>query len=267
MPHTDSGILETKLPVATPGSLGEVPFELQLLARAKNYQNWVSRTIHPYLGNRILEVGAGTGNMSQWLPVRDRLILSEADPALFAMLKDFAPAEMKTDPKVTLSRWRMGAQSLNEMVHENLDTIVSFNVLEHVEDDRQALQELVSLLEASQASGPRRLVTFVPAHQWAYGEMDKRFGHYRRYSASSFRKLAKGVAPAATLSMRYFNAVGLLGWVLTGRILRQDVIHPTSMATFERLTPWLAPFDDWIHRRLHLPFGQSLLTVLEWPER
>jgi SAM-dependent methyltransferase len=246
-------------------SLVEIPFELQLLAHARNYQYWVSRTIQPFLGKRILEVGAGTGNMSQWLPIRERLILTEADPTLFQLLTELAPAEMKANPQVTFSRWRMTESGPGEMEKENLDTIVSFNVLEHVEDDAKALQELASLLRNSRSTGPRRLVTFVPAHQWAFGAMDHKFGHYRRYSARSFRNLARKVAPEAKLTTRYFNLVGLMGWVLTGRILRQSVIHPSSMAIFEKLSPWISPLDDFLHSRLRFPMGQSLLTVLEWP--
>lgn len=247
-------------------ALTEIPFELQLLAHARNYQHWVSRTIQPFLGKRILEVGAGTGNMSQWLPVRDRLILTEADPTLFQLLNELAPAGLKADPRVTFSRWKMAEDGSAEMKKENLDTIVSFNVLEHVEDDVRALHELTALLRQSRTNGPKRLITFVPAHQWAFGAMDQRFGHYRRYSARQFRRLAKQVAPEAQVTTRYFNLIGLFGWFVTGRILRQAVIHPSSMAIFEKLSPWIAPVDDWLHQTLRFPFGQSLLTVLEWPE-
>lgn len=262
---TEADSKSTLIPDVASVSAAEVPFELQLLARARNYQHWVSRTIAPYLGMRVLEVGAGTGNMSQWLPVRDRLILSEADPTLFALLKEYAPEAMKRDPRVTFSRWRMADESSGEMQRENLDTIVSFNVLEHVENDYLALRELAALLRNSRAAGPRRLVTFVPAHDWAYGEMDHRFGHYRRYSARTFKRLAHNVAPEAKLHLQYFNVVGLLGWFVMGRLLRQSVIHPNSMVTFEKISPWIAPIDDWLHRVLRFPLGQSLLAVLEWP--
>jgi 16S rRNA A1518/A1519 N6-dimethyltransferase RsmA/KsgA/DIM1 with predicted DNA glycosylase/AP lyase activity len=56
-----------------------LPFELEILKDATNYQKWAAQAILPYLGERILEVGSGIGNMSQWLPVRQKLVLSETE--------------------------------------------------------------------------------------------------------------------------------------------------------------------------------------------
>ena len=65
----------------------DLHFELDLLARAYNYQRWVFDTIEPFLGNRILELGAGIGNMSKWLPIREKLILTEYDLEFLKLLK------------------------------------------------------------------------------------------------------------------------------------------------------------------------------------
>ena len=43
----------------------ELSFELESLSLAVNYQKLVYETIEPYLGNSIIEVGAGIGNISQ----------------------------------------------------------------------------------------------------------------------------------------------------------------------------------------------------------
>lgn len=56
-----------------------LPFELEALSRAKRYQQWVADAVQPLMGKRILELGSGLGNMSQWLPVRERLVLTETD--------------------------------------------------------------------------------------------------------------------------------------------------------------------------------------------
>ena len=54
-----------------------IPFELESLREAINYQRWIVDMISPFLGNSILEIGAGIGNISRWLPVRQRLVLCE----------------------------------------------------------------------------------------------------------------------------------------------------------------------------------------------
>lgn len=147
---------------------------------------------------------------------------------------------------------------------ENFDTIVSFNVLEHIEDDIAAVKGLSEILKKSQAPGPKRLVTFVPAHQWAYGGMDQTFQHFRRYSAYHIKEIAAQAAPDAQLEYRYFNLIGLVGWIVNGRLLGKKEIGLGAIDTFEAICPYVRDLDDWIHRFLGLPLGQSVLFTLTW---
>jgi len=241
-----------------------LPFELRALSGASNYQGWIYRSIAPYLGNRILEIGSGIGNMSQWLPIRERLILTETDPQLVQILKTSFSEKVSAGKPVSVHQIDIIRDELEFVRQENLDTIISFNVLEHIEDDSVALTRLCDLLRNSKASGPKRLVSFVPAHQWAYGSLDRVFGHYRRYSSRALNRLHRRVAPEAKYSSRYFNGFGLVGWMINGQVLRQQEIGMGSIATFEKLCPILAPIDDFIHRRLRIPLGQSLISVWEW---
>jgi SAM-dependent methyltransferase len=141
-----------------------VPFELEALSRGRQYQRWLADTVIPHLGNRILEVGAGIGNLSQWLPMRERLILTEADESLLPRLRSTLEGKYEMPPfpeirQVDLSEpWEEGFAS------DDIDTIVSFNVLEHVEDDAQAVKRQLGLLQRSRAPGPKRWIAVVPAH-------------------------------------------------------------------------------------------------------
>ncbi|OFZ54252.1 MAG: hypothetical protein A2428_08375 [Bdellovibrionales bacterium RIFOXYC1_FULL_54_43] len=246
------------------GSGMEIPFELKSLEHAVRYQGWVSRTVAPFLGARIMEIGAGIGNLSRHLPIRERLILTELDPELLKILENRYAQLHSENSKFTISRLDLLNDDLEPYRTENLDTIVSFNVLEHLEDDRAAIRRLCDLLRGSKTSGPKRLISFVPAHQWAYGSMDKAFGHYRRYSAASISNLFREVAPEARANVRYFNAFGLGGWLVNGRVLKRSSIGMDAIRGFETLCPFLSPIDDFCHEKLKLPFGQSLLAVLEW---
>ncbi|MGK5082336.1 class I SAM-dependent methyltransferase [Bdellovibrionota bacterium FG-1] len=245
--------------------LPEDHFELEALAQAHHYQRWIYRTIEPFLGSRILEFGAGIGNMSQWLPVREKLILTETDPALLKVLMNQMGLRHgeKRGP-LQIASLDLAQDDLTPYVNENLDTIISFNVLEHIQEDHQVFLRLSELLRKSRASGPRRLVSFVPAHAWAFGSLDRRFGHHRRYSAPDFRRMVTQVAPDARLTLRYFNLLGLAGWLFHGRLLRRRQIGLQSIAAFERLCPYVSRADDWIHRATRVPLGQSLLAVMEW---
>jgi hypothetical protein len=123
------------------------------------------------------------------------------------------------------------------------------------------LARLAVVLQASRCQGPRRIVSFVPAHPWAYGTVDAAYGHVRRYTAGSFAELAAKSCPHWRLETRYFNAFGLPGWVLLGRLLRRRSVSVAAIRSFERLCPWIRGIDDLLHR-LRFPFGQSLIAVL-----
>ena len=141
------------------------------------------------------------------------------------------------------------------------DAIVSFNVLERVEDDRAALSLLIDLLRASPAP-ERRLVSFVPAQAWALSQMDRFYGHFHRYSASRIRELSRNLAPDAELSLMPFNALGLVGWVWTTMILKRTTIDPGAVKTYDAICPYTKHVDDFLCRTLRYLFGRSFLWVL-----
>lgn len=243
-----------------------MPFELESLAKAVNYQQWVSEAIQPYLGRRILEVGAGIGNMSQWLPVRERVVLTETEPLLLDILRERVPGYFGAHAsRVSVAPLNLSTpEDAHLLERERFDTIVSFNVLEHIEDDRAAIARLLDMLRASDQP-VRRLVSFVPAQDWALSDMDRFYGHFRRYSARRCRELSRELAPGAHVSLTPFNAVGLLGWVWTTMILRRTAIDPGSVSAFDAICPYLKPFDTVLCRNLRYPFGQSLIWVVTLP--
>lgn len=241
----------------------QLPFELEALANAVNYQKWIFAMAEPFLGNRILEIGAGIGNVSQWLPISERLIVSESDPILFARLeKKFSPNP--NPAKFSLEFFDAIHGPTESYIEQNLDTVISFNVLEHIKNDKLALQRLCKILQKSSSPQKRRLVCFVPAHSWAFGSADQAFGHFRRYSKTSLTKLAQEVAPEAKIYIRHFNFVGLLGWIVQGKLLKRRYLSTNAIQSFEKLCPFFRFIDKLLYKFLGLPLGQSILFVLEW---
>jgi len=245
--------------VPTPSPL---PFELDSLSDAHRYHAWLAERVRPFMGERILEVGAGIGSMSNHPSVRERLILSEMEPALLERLRGCEAARRGA----LVQRFDIvSGDGLQSLIAESPDTIVSFNVLEHIEDDEAALASLIAILKQSTARGPRRLVTLVPAHPFAYNGMDRGFGHHRRYDEARARWLASRVAPGMQIETRFMNTVSLLGWWFQGNVLGRESIGTSSIAAFEALAPLLIPIDNFLHDRLKLPFGLSLLFVITLP--
>jgi SAM-dependent methyltransferase len=244
-----------------------LPFDLSASFRAARYQRWIMNFLRPKLGRRVLELGAGCGSMSQHFGDAERLALVEPDESLRAVLERGRQAWFPEPGRVSLHGLSLPQDSLEPFYGEAIDTVVSFNVLEHIEDDLGVLKALAELLRRSEAPGPRRLITFVPAHPFAYGSLDGIEGHFRRYSRAAFAALAAEAAPDAAYSAHSFNFFGLWGWWLSGRVLKKQAVDHSTIATFEALLPFLKPFDTLLMRGLRLPLGQSLVTVLEWPAR
>lgn len=244
-----------------------MPHDLAETFKAVRYQRWVLRSIQPWLGKRILEIGSGCGAMSRWFQDAERLCLTEPEPRMVAQLRELLPRWFPDLSRVSLRQLALPQDGLEAYAGEAIDTVVSFNVLEHIEDDLGVFRQAAQLLRESQAPGPRRFITFVPAHPFAFGAADKAMGHFRRYDRARLRSLAAQAAPEAAIHLSSFNAVGLWGWWLKGRVLGHAEVDGGTIQAFERLQPWLEPIDALLLRGLRLPLGQSLLCVLEWPAR
>lgn len=258
------------------------PFELEILRDGVRYQKWVADSVRPFLGKRILEVGAGIGNLSRWLPVKELLVATEADPALYTRLERTMREEIAPELRgkvqarrveLSVPGGRAGADAegdiakddaawVKELAPLSFDTVISFNVLEHIQDDARAFAEFVRLLELSSAPGPKRIVTFVPAHSWAYGTVDRGYDHFRRYSRRDLQRIVDQCAPGAAHWMRHFNLPGLPGWIWLGQIRKQKELGRKSVLAFERIAPLVRPIDRFLGETLRIPFGQSILSVV-----
>ena len=130
------------------------------------------------------------------------------------------------------------------------DSILCFNVLEHVPDDEQALRGLRNELRPG-----GRLLLLVPAHHFLYGGFDRAAGHVRRYDRAPLRALLED-AGFELEQLRHVNPVGGLGWLARVRLRPGDDWPAASFRTFDRLVPVVRHLD-----RLRLPFGLSLWAV------
>lgn len=78
------------------------------------------------------------------------------------------------------------------------DAIIATDVLEHIEDDKTAFKKLASFVKIKGL-----ILCTVPAGQYLFGYHDKKLGHFRRYSLSSFSEIVS--KETRTLKLRYFG--------------------------------------------------------------
>jgi len=219
---------------------------LEFLSSVSNYNHWMANTLEPYVGQKVVELGCGIGNILQYYLLRKKLIGIDLDPNLINYCKkkfedhsncEFICADIFED---------------DIKLDSNIDTILSMNVIEHIEDDRKALKWMVDNLSLNGS-----LVILVPAHPLIYGEIDKAAGHYRRYVMEDLITKIEGTGCKVTANF-YFNCIGFFGWGLNSRLLKKKTIPNKQTLMYDR---YIAPLQAWAEGIIHPPFGQSLVVV------
>ena len=225
--------------------------ELDALAEARNYYGWITERFAPYLGDRIVEVGAGIGTYTEHLlrarPAARVTAVEPADNNYPHLARRFA-----REPRV-------------EAVHGYLDdafpagaarSVVAVNVMEHVEDDA------AFLAAARRALAPGgHVCLFVPALPALFGTLDEAFEHYRRYTRPALRTLFVR-AGLKVERLTYMNLPGTAAWWLSGKVLRRRTVSARDARLYDR---WVVPWVRALERRWSPPFGQSLLAVARKP--
>jgi glycosyltransferase involved in cell wall biosynthesis len=210
----------------------DIGFEtLKRLEKIEPYNRWIWDRLRGFVGRRILEVGSGTGNMTRYMVDRERVVASDLEPFYLDTLKRV----FERYRQVAIDRLPLplSAADITRLRAEKLDTVVCLNVLEHVEDDDAALRSLHHVLEPG-----GRLVLLVPAHQFLYGTLDRKLGHFRRYRKESLVEKVRRAGFEVEHS-KYLNRIGTFGWFVSGRILRTDVIPTSQLRVFKLLLPFL----------------------------
>ena len=222
---------------------------LEDLTAARRYRRYLFSQLAPYLGQNVLEVGAGLGDFSAQLVDRERLVVADSDPVCVRALEErFSgrpgvevisgdPAELKVEPRV--------------------DTVVAINVLERLVDDAAALR---GMAETVVPGG--NLLVLVAGYPQLAGPFDRALGNLRRYTPDGLRAAveAAGLVPEV---VRPVNFLGGLAWWTAVRVGRQGRPTPALVRLYDRL---VIPAERLLERRVRPGFGQSVLCVARVPE-
>jgi SAM-dependent methyltransferase len=229
-------------------TLGRV---LEALAGAPRYRDWIFSMASPYLRSRVLEVGAGSGTMFECLTGREHAVALEIDPGLVAELV----RRLDARPDVTIVAGSVTDPAVvDELRALRIDSAMSFNVLEHIEDDMAALRAVASVLDPGGS-----LALLVPAFPSIFGAMDRGVGHVRRYRR---RELVDKMESAgfSVAEARYVNMPGYLAWFVNGRVLRSSspAGGPRLVSLYDKT---VIPMTRLLEKAVDPPFGQSLFVA------
>jgi glycosyltransferase involved in cell wall biosynthesis len=207
---------------------------LARLNRAPRFTKWMADTIRPYVGERILEIGAGIGNLTANLVPRTVYWASDINPQYLDRLE-----------KLTLTRPYMKVQYTDASAgetypSEQFDTVICLNVVEHLEDDVKALRNICSSLDQD-----GRAIILVPNGPGLYGSLDRVLGHYRRYTRKQLQDACERAGFRVEKVLK-FNRVGAPGWWWNGRVLKKTTFGFWQIKLLNTLLPLVRPIDRFL---------------------
>ena len=199
---------------------------------------------------RILEAGCGTGGNLAMLSGLGTVEAFEHDEAALAVARGKAP-DLRLE-QGTLPHALPAVQARH-------DFVVAFDVIEHVERDRDSLAALRTRLKPGGA-----LVMTVPAWPSLWSRHDETHHHFRRYTPAHLRAELEA-AGYAVEHLGCYNTL-LFPAVVAMRALkrwtgREDADDAMPSPFLNRLLRRVFAFErHWIGR-ITMPFGVSLIAV------
>jgi glycosyltransferase involved in cell wall biosynthesis/phospholipid N-methyltransferase len=217
---------------AADGHGGEI---LLRLNRAPRFTGWMADAIRPYVGNRVLEIGAGIGNMTMHLLPRTVYWATDINPAYLDSLE-----RLKINrPYLHVARVD-GTDSNSFPVGESFNTVICLNVVEHLADDHEALRNIWNVLEPG-----GRAIVLVPNGPKLFGTLDEVLGHCRRYTEDQLIRTGEAAGFHAEKLLK-FNRPGVPAWWLNGQVLRRTTFGLGQIRVLNFLTPLFRLIDPWL---------------------
>jgi SAM-dependent methyltransferase len=220
---------------------------LDVISDADAFNGWMYNSIKPFLKGRVVEIGSGIGNISQF-------VLNDGFELMTTDIREGYCQRLKA--KLSGFKSSLGSQQIDltdpnfDENHQNLlgtfDSFFALNVVEHIEDDNLAIVNAKKLLKPS-----GHLIVLVPSYQFLYNGFDEELGHFRRYTVSSLKNLfVKN--NLEIIHKQYFNFAGIGGWFVSGNMLGNRNIPEGQMSFYNSLVPLFKIADKIVLNKIGL---------------
>ena len=220
---------------------------LNNLTGTPQYLSWLSRELRPFVGDSVLEIGAGIGNIAGRLMAKRVLyVAAETDPLHLHALRN----RFLRTPNVVVQRLDPASPEDLAGLESCFDTVLCVNVFEYLDQPEAVMRALRATLKPNGV-----LVMLVPHSHNLFGSLDRSLGHRRRYSVEEAREMM--AAQGFTLEKAYtFNRAGTPPWWAYSRIFGKTSISKLVLKIFDK--------SVWLWRRIDslMPWpGLSLIVV------
>ena len=221
-------------------------FTIRRLDQLKRYNKWIWERLRPFIGQRVLEVGAGSGTWTRFMYGRELIVATDKETPYVDRLRN----RFRRKPGIVIERLDLDSDSALELARYNFDTVTCINVLEHTNDDVAALCRAHKLLQPG-----GRIVVYVPAGKNLFGSLDKGVQHQRRYERDEIANKLKE-AGFEIEDVSFQNKVARFAWWLNSRVLRRSALPSAQSAFFDFFVPLFKKLDG-----DHPSTGLSLIAI------
>lgn len=206
--------------------------ELTLFSDVNNWKGYWGNRVSPYLGESVLEVGAGIGtNMLQLIKTDSvkKWVCIEPDKKLADQISYNATEDKKLGVKTCFLKDYKG--------QEKFDSILYIDVIEHIEDAESELELALKYLKPG-----GYLIILVPAYNFLYNEFDKAIGHYRRYNKAMLKaSIPKGMKKE---KLFYLDSMGFFASLVNKLFLHQAYPSEKQVRFWDTTIVSLSKFTD-----------------------
>jgi len=225
---------------------------LDAISGADQFNRWMYRVISKHTKGEILEIGSGIGNISgHYLEDGKTITLTDIRKSYCDKLqKKFnSYPNLKGVYLIDLVDANFAVKYADHL--NRYDSIFALNVVEHIKDDHLAIQNARKMLKPG-----GNLVILVPAYQSLYNSFDLALEHYRRYTRLGLARLFKA-NEFEIVHEQYFNFIGILGWYVSGKLMKNESIPEGQMGLYNALVPVFKVIDRLIMNKI----GLSVICV------
>jgi len=166
---------------------------------------------HIPINKKIIEIGAGTGNVSRYLSKSDYCDISIGEIHMNGL--EYA--------KEYGIKNRLQFDLLDAPFEKEFDVVCMFDVIEHIEDDNLALKNIQKILNKD-----GQVILTVPSHMWLWNRNDKILGHKTRYTKKLLEKKLEENG-FQVLNSRYFF-ISIVPLLLLRTFINRDSNKPIT---------------------------------------
>jgi hypothetical protein len=181
----------------------------KLESNLENYNSFiVSKFMKHSQSISIVDFGAGIGTLSAiWKNLNENVSITciELDPNQVKIIKE---------------RGLVARDDFNPSL--KVEYIFTSNVLEHIKEDQSTLLSFYNHL-----SDNGKLGIFVPANKFLYSHIDKKLGHFRRYSKVELEGKVKQ-AGFKIDECTFVDSIGLFAWLFV-KTFKLEVRNESSI--------------------------------------